>query len=112
MDEIKLHKLLEIQYLKGRLDELHKAFPTVLDMNRSRKLDQRIQKYYNKLKSVDELAYHLYQVERTNSEFSKSKSKKEMSELLSDTIDVLNTLPLDNKVLILMDKIKNQLSKY
>jgi hypothetical protein len=112
MDEIKLHKLLEIQYLKGRLDELHKAFPTVLDMNRSRKLDQRIQKYYNKLKSVDELAYHLYQVERTNSEFSKSKSKKEMVGLLSEIVDVLNTIELDNKSLILLDKIKNQIEKY
>ena len=110
MDEIKLHKLLEIQYLKGRLDELHKAFPTVLDMHRSRKLDQRIQKYYNKLKSVDELAYHLYQVERTNSEFS--KSKKEMVGLLSEIIDVFNTIELDNKSLILLDKIKNQIEKY
>ena len=108
MDEKRLHKLLEIQYLKGRLDELHKAFPTVLDMNRSRKLDQRIQKYYNKLKSVDELAYHLYQVERTNSQFSKSKSKKEMVGLLSEIVDVFNTIELDNKSLILLDKIKNQ----
>lgn len=112
MDEINLHKLLEIQYLKGRLDELHKAFPTVLDINRSRKLDQRIQKYYNKLKSVDELAYHLYQVERTNSQFSKSKSKKEMVGLLSEIVDVFNTIELDNKSLILLDKIKNQIEKY
>lgn len=112
MDEMNLHKLLEIQYLKGRLDELHKAFPTVLDINRSRKLDQRIQKYYNKLKSVDELAYHLYQVERTNSQFSKSKSKKEMVGLLSEIVDVFNTIELDNKSLILLDKIKNQIEKY
>lgn len=112
MDEKQLHNLLEIQYLKGRLDELHKAFPTVLDINRSRKLDQRIQKYYNKLKSVDELAYHLYQVERTNSEFSKSKSKKEMIGLLSEIVDVFNTIELDNKSLILLDKIKNQIEKY
>ena len=112
MDEKQLHKLLEIQYLKGRLDELHKAFPTVLDMNRSRKLDQRIQKYYNKLKSVDELAYHLYQVERTNSQFSKSNSKKEMVGLLSEIVDVFNTIELDNKSLILLDKIKNKIEKY
>lgn len=112
MDEKTLHKLLEIQYLKGRLDELHKAFPTVLDLSRSRKLDHRIQKYYTKLKEVDELAYHLYQVERLNSQFSKQKSKREMSELLSEVVDTLNTIPTDNKILILLDKIKNQIEKY
>ena len=63
MTERELHKLLEIQYLKGRLDELHKAIPTVTDLERSRKLDQRLTKYYNKLKAIDEMAYHLYQVQ-------------------------------------------------
>ena len=58
MTEQELHKLLEIQYLKGRLDELHKALPTITDLERSRKLDQRLDKYYNKLKAVDEIAYH------------------------------------------------------
>lgn len=66
MDERQLHKLLEIQYLKGRLDELHKAFPTVTNMERQRKLDQRIQKYFNKLKEVSTTAYHLYLVELKN----------------------------------------------
>jgi len=112
MDEIKLHKLLEIQYLKGRLDELHKAFPTITNLERSRKIDHRLSKYYNKLKSVDEIAYHLYNVERTNSQFSKSKSKKEMVGLLSEIVDVFNTIELDNKSLILLDKIKNQIEKY
>ena len=56
MTEQELHKLLEIQYLKGRLDELHKALPTITDLERSRKLDQRLDKYYNKLKAVDEIA--------------------------------------------------------
>ena len=112
MNDNTIQKLLEIQYLKGRLDELHKAFPTITNLERSRKIDQRLSKYYNKLKSVDEIAYHLYNVERTNRAFSKQKSKKEMSELLSDTVDVLNTIPVDNKVLILMERIKNQLSKY
>lgn len=112
MDDRTLHKLLEIQYLKGRLDELHKAFPTITNLERSRKLDTRISKYYDKLKSVDELAYHLYQVERTNSEFSKQKSKKHMLELLSEVVDTLNTIPAENNVLILMDKIKNQIDKY
>ena len=112
MNDNTIQKLLEIQYLKGRLDELHKAFPTITNLERSRKIDQRLSKYYNKLKSVDEIAYHLYNVERTNAAFSKQKSKKEMSELLSDTVDVLNTIPVDNKVLILMERIINQLPKY
>ena len=112
MNELTLHKLLEIQYLKGRLDELHKAFPTVLDMNRSRKLDQRIQKYYNKLKSVDEIAYHLYQIEQRNTSISKQKSKRSILELLSEINDLLNTMELDNKSIILLDKIKNQIEKY
>ena len=63
MDKQEILKYGEIQYLKGRLDELHKAYPTVLDMGRQRKLDQRIEKYLNKLKFVDEVSYHLYLVE-------------------------------------------------
>ena len=63
MTEQDIIKYGEIQYLKGRLDELHKAFPTVTNMERSRKLDQRITKYFKKLKEVDEIAYHLYEVE-------------------------------------------------
>lgn len=105
MTEQELHKLLEIQYLKGRLDELHKAFPTVIDLHRSRKLDGRIQKYYDKLKNTDEVAYHLYQVERHNQEISKEKSKKFMKELLEEIVPHLNNQEL-------VDKIKVQISKY
>lgn len=105
MDEKELHKLLEIQYLKGRLDELHKAFPTVTDLHRSRKLDFRIQKYYDKLKHTDEISYHLYQVERKNQQVSKDKSKKMMRDLLEEIIPHLTNLDL-------VDKIKNQISKY
>jgi hypothetical protein len=105
MTEQELHKLLEIQYLKGRLDELHKAFPTVIDLHRSRKLDGRIQKYYDKLKNTDEVAYHLYQVERHNQEISKDKSKKFMKELLEEIVPHLNNQEL-------VDKIKVQISKY
>ena len=38
----------EIQYLKGRLDELLKSFDIMLDAHGSRKLDQRIEKYIQK----------------------------------------------------------------
>jgi hypothetical protein len=105
MSEQELHKLMEIQYLKGRLDELHKAFPTITNMDRSRKLDARIQKYYDKLKNTDEMAYHLYLVERRNQEISKEKSKKFMKELLEEIIPQLGDMEL-------IHKIKTQLSKY
>ena len=63
MTEQEILKFGEIQYLKGRLDELYKAIPTITNMERRRKLDQRIEKYISKLKKVDEVSFHLYQVE-------------------------------------------------
>jgi len=98
MTEQALHKLLEIQYLKGRLDELHKAFPTVIDLHRSRKLDARIQKYYDKLKNTEEMAYHLYLVERHNQQVSKEKSQKHMKDLLESIIPQLGDVELINKI--------------
>ena len=105
MTEQELHKLLEIQYLKGRLDELHKAFPTITNMDRSRKLDARIQKYYDKLKNTDEMAYHLYLVEHHNQQISKQKSKKHIQELLQEIIPQLGDMEL-------IHKIKKQLESY
>ena len=105
MNELELHKLLEIQYLKGRLDELHKAIPTVTDLTRSRKLDARLNKYYNKLKSIDETAYHLYQVEHNNQRISKKKSKDYMRNLLTQV-----SAHIDNDELI--KEIEKQISKY
>ena len=49
MTDQEIIKYGEIQYLKGRLDELFKALPTVYNMDRQRKLDQRIEKYLQKL---------------------------------------------------------------
>lgn len=104
MTEAQIQKFGEVQYLKGRLDELHKAFPTVLDLSRSRKLDMRIQKYYDKLKATDELAYHLYLVERANRQHSKERSKKEMKALLEDTLVQINDPVLEGKILGQLDK--------
>ena len=104
MNEQTLHKLLEIQYLKGRLDELHKALPTITDLERSRKLDQRLDKYYKKLKAVDELAYHLYQVEHYNQSISKKKSKEYMRHLLTQV-----SSHIDNEKLI--EELQKQISK-
>jgi len=105
MTEQEIQRYGEIQYLKGRLDELHKAFPTVIDLHRSRKLDVRIQKYYDKLKNVDEIAYHLYLVERANQSESKRKSKQHMKSLLEEIIPQLGDMELINK-------IKTQIGKY
>jgi hypothetical protein len=41
-------KFGEIQYLKGRLDELYKALPTITNLDRRRRIDQRIEKYINR----------------------------------------------------------------
>ena len=46
-----ISKFGEIQYLRGRLDELFKSFDVMIDVYGSRKLDQRIEKYL-KVKSL------------------------------------------------------------
>lgn len=105
MTEQEIQKLLEIQYLKGRIDELHKAIPTVTSLDRSRKLDIRLSKYYNKLKSVDEVAYHLYQVERENRMHSKRKDIEQIQDLL---VDIYQTIDND----LLKVRIQAQLDRY
>ena len=79
-------KFGEIQYLKGRLDELYKAIPTVTNMERRRKLDQRIEKYITKLKKVDEVAYRLYEVELNATQRVKVKGKLETENLLNEIL--------------------------
>ena len=105
MTEKEIQKYGEIQYLKGRLDELQKAFPTVTNLERSRKLDSRIEKYFNKLRTLDEVAYHLYVVEMINRKHSKEKSKKELKDLLEKVLK-------EEKSEDLIEKIKKQIDKY
>lgn len=112
MDYKSIHKLMEIQYLKGRLDELYKGYVPHHTSTDNRIVDSRISKYEDKLKEIDEIAFYLYQVERTNVKFSKSKSKRDMKKLLSEIMDVMNTAPLSPDVSTLMDKIKLQILKY
>lgn len=105
MDNQEVQRFGEIQYLKGRLDELHKAYPTVSDLNRKRKLDQRIEKYLQKLKSVDEVSYHLYLVELKTRVKSKERSKKEIKTLLEDVLnsEELTDGGLKNRILHKID---------
>ena len=107
MTDQEIIKYGEIQYLKGRLDELFKALPTVYNMGRHRKLDQRIEKYLQKLKKVDEVAYHLYQVELVNRQRSKEKSKNEIKDLLEQILINENIMNED-----ILDRIKKQVELY
>lgn len=105
MTEQQIHTLLEVQYLKGRIDELHKALPTITNLERKRKLDIRLDKYYQKLKATDEIAYHLYLVERFNRDHSKRKGISEIKDLLQEIHD-----NIDDTVLRI--KIEDQIKRY
>jgi hypothetical protein len=107
MTSQEIQKFGEIQYLKGRLDELHKALPNVTSMEKSRRLDQRVEKYFNKLREVDEVAYHLYQVELRNRLRAKEKSKEEMKDLLEEIINSENLQDTELK-----ERILNKINTY
>ena len=104
MTEQEILKFGEIQYLKGRLDELYKAIPTITNMERRRKLDQRIEKYISKLKKVDEVAYKLYEVELNATHRVKIKGKLETENLLKE---ILSTERIEDEYLI--KKIKDKI---
>ena len=106
MTDKDISKYGEIQYLKGRLDELFKSFDILIDVYGSRKLDQRIEKYLQKLKNVDEISFHLYQVELKTRRKSKERSKKEIKDLLEEITETENISEE------LLDKIKKQIDKY
>ena len=106
MTQQEILKFGEIQYLKGRLDELFKSFDIMVDVYGGRVLDQRIEKYLIKLKTVDEVSYHIYQVELKTRRKSKERSKKDIKDLLGE---ILTT---DNLSEELIEKIKNQIDTY
>lgn len=103
-----LNKLLEIQYLKGRLDELYKGYVPTNMGHDNRVVDSRISKYENKLKETDEIAFHLYYVERENRIWSKRKGKAYIASLLSSVKDKL--IELNDTSLI--SEIDDQLKRY
>lgn len=76
-------------------------------MDRHRKLDQRIEKYLNKLRKVDEVAFHLYQVELSNRQRSKEKSKNEIKDLLEQILINENIMNED-----ILERIKKQIDRY
>jgi hypothetical protein len=107
MTSLEIQKFGEIQYLKGRLDELHKALLTITNIDRKRRVDQRIQKYFNKLQHVDNVAYHLYHVELATRNRAKEKSKEEIRSLLEDIIT--SNIVTDAA---LLDKIMAKINSY
>jgi hypothetical protein len=107
MTKEEILKYGEIQYLKGRLDELHKALPTVIDLHRSRKLDQRIEKYFKKLQKVDEVSFYLYMVELKSRQKAKERSKRDIKDLLEQILINENIVNED-----ILERIKNQIDKY
>ena len=76
MTEKELLKLMEVQYLKGRLDELYKGYVPYSIETSNRIVDSRISKYENKLKQTDEASYIQYRLERENLEIARKKHEK------------------------------------
>ena len=112
MDYKEIHKLMEIQYLTGRLDELYKGYVPNYTSTSQRIVDTRISKYENKLMNLDPIAFHLYKVQHANVTMAKKKSKARISALLSTIKDVLIDefgCEKDNK---LVEQINEQLNTY
>ena len=93
-----ISKLMEIQYLKGRLDELYKGYVPNNSTTDNRIVDSRISKYEDKLKKIDETAFYLYYVERENVRFSKQKSKKKIKDLLEEVLPAIYNDTLKEKI--------------
>jgi hypothetical protein len=95
----------EIQYLKGRLDELNKTYMPGLISTDNRVVDYRISKYEEKLKNTDEISFYLYQTELKNRNYSKEKSKKNIKKLLEDIISHVNDKGI-------IERIEKQINSY
>jgi tRNA U34 5-methylaminomethyl-2-thiouridine-forming methyltransferase MnmC len=112
MEYSEIHKLMEIQYLTGRLDELYKGYVPNYNQTNNRIVDTRISKYEDKLKNLDPVAFHLYKVQHKNVTMAKRKSKAKIASLLSTIKDVLINefgCEEDNK---LVQQINQQLNTY
>ena len=105
MTNSEINKLMEIQYLKGRLDELYKSYSPNKQSHNNRVVDARISKYEDKLRNIDEIVFYLYQVERENQRYSKYKGKQKIKELLKTILPKIR----DNK---LTKEIEEQINSY
>lgn len=105
MNYTEIEKYGEIQYLKGRLDELYKSYVPNKQSTNNRVIDARISKYEKKLKNIDEVAFYLYHVERKNIRISKQKSKEKMEQLLNEIL-------FHVKDEVVIEKIEEQIKSY
>jgi len=68
----------EIQYIRGRLDELFKIDELIhVDLTSGRIIDARISKYMIKLQKIDPMAYELYRIERENIKYSLKRASND-----------------------------------
>ncbi len=111
MDYKDIHKLAEIQYLTGRLDELYKGYVPHYNETNNRIVDSRISKYEDKFYNLDPIAFHLYKVQHKNITIAKKKSKQKIGGLLNDIKNLLTDEGL-NKHQKMVDRITEQLNTY
>jgi len=111
IDYATIHKMMEIQYLTGRLDELYKGYVPNHTSTDGRTVDARISKYEDKLFNLDPIAFHLYKVQHKNVTMAKKKSKQRVSGLLNDIKNLLTDEGL-NKHQKIVDRINDQLNTY
>ena len=111
IDYATIHKMMEIQYLTGRLDELYKGYVPNHTSTSQRVMDTRISKYEDKLMNLDPIAFHLYKVQHKNVTMAKKKSKQRVSGLLNDIKNLLTDEGL-NKHQKIVDRINDQLNTY
>lgn len=107
MTQEEIFKYGEIQYLKGRLDELFKIELNTLDLYEGRRLDQRIEKYLQKLKTIDEISFYIYQTELKTRGKAKERSKRDIKDLLEQILINENILNED-----ILERIKKQIDTY
>tara|TARA_R110002072_G_scaffold253113_2_gene411953 strand:- start:1840 stop:2220 length:381 start_codon:yes stop_codon:yes gene_type:complete len=116
MDYKEIHKLMEIQYLTGRLDELYKGYVPGYNETNNRIVDTRISKYEDKLMNLDPIAFHLYKVQHKNITIAKKKSKERIGGLLNDIKNLLtdngSSMEEINKHQKMVDRIREQLKTY
>ena len=111
IDYATIHKMMEIQYLTGRLDELYKGYVPHYNETNNRTVDSRISKYEDKLFNLDPIAFHLYKVQHKNITIAKKKSKQKIGGLLNDIKNLLTDEGL-NKHQKMVDRIDTQLKTY
>ena len=98
MTDEQILKYGEIQYLKGRIDELEKAASVVLSTQSVRRVDARLDKYYTKLREADEISYFLHFVESKNVRIGKEKSKRHIQELLKEVLEHVTDIDMRIKI--------------